>query len=269
MNEQDQEQENHLTSIFAVRTTIGREKAVQELIFNRLRTINPVPDLKAILISENYRGYVFIEAIHQRDVLHICNGVPHVKGKIVGSIPFDSIMGVIKPEKNIFIMEEGDIVEVTSGLFQNNKARIIKMPKDKEGAKEEVTVRLLDSDSPITVKIHADYLKLFEKKQEITSEYVIDSQKEDSSDLIEDAEKVAEDLIGTDKEVKKKKKSKKKAVYSQQEVSTVMDDTFSFDEEEKEDEIEELADQGEDSYEQKDEPEDKEEDEDDWAKFMM
>lgn len=267
MNEQKQESENHLTSIFAVRTTIGREKAVQELIFNRLRTINPVPDLKAILISENYRGYVFIEAIHQRDVLHICNGVPHVKGKIVGSIPFDSIMGVIKPEKNIFIMEEGDIVEVTSGLFQNNKARIIKMPKDKEGAKEEVTVRLIDSDSPITVKIHADYLKLFEKKRQIISEYVIDSEKEDTSDLIDEAEKAADDLIDPDKKVKKK--TKKKAVYSQKEVTTVSDDTFSFDEEEKDDEIEELADHADESYEQQDESEDKEEDEDDWAKFMM
>ena len=269
MNEQKQEPENHLTSIFAVRTTIGREKAVQELIFNRLRTINPVPDLKAILISENYRGYVFIEAIHQRDVLHICNGVPHVKGKIVGSIPFDSIMGVIKPEKNIFIMEEGDIVEVTSGLFQNNKARIIKMPKDKEGAKEEVTVRLLDSDSPITVKIHADYLKLFEKKRQVISEYVIENESEDSSDLIEDAEKVADVLIDEDKTVKKKKTSKKKAVFSQKEVSTTMDDTFSFDEEEKDDEIEELADQKDESYEEHDESKDSEEDEDDWAKFMM
>ncbi len=265
MNEQKQEPENHLTSIFAVRTTIGREKAVQELIFNRLRTINPVPDLKAILISENYRGYVFIEAIHQRDVLHICNGVPHVKGKIVGSIPFDSIMGVIKPEKNIFIMEEGDIVEVTSGLFQNNKARIIKMPKDKEGAKEEVTVRLIDSDSPITVKIHADYLKLFEKKRQVISEYVIDNEKEDTSDLIDEAEKTAEDLIDPDKKIKKKTKKK----YSQKEVTTVSDDTFSFDEEEKEDEIEELADHLDESYEGQNESEDKEEDEDDWAKFMM
>lgn len=265
MNEQKQEPENHLTSIFAVRTTIGREKAVQELIFNRLRTINPVPDLKAILISENYRGYVFIEAIHQRDVLHICNGVPHVKGKIVGSIPFDSIMGVIKPEKNIFIMEEGDIVEVTSGLFQNNKARIIKMPKDKEGAKEEVTVRLIDSDSPITVKIHADYLKLFEKKRQVISEYVIDNEKEDTSDIIDEAEKAAEDLIDPDKKVKKKSKKK----YSQKEVTTVSDDTFSFDEEEKDDEIEELADHADESYEQQDESKDKEDDEDDWAKFMM
>lgn len=265
MNEQKHEPENHLTSIFAVRTTIGREKAVQELIFNRLRTINPVPDLKAILISENYRGYVFIEAIHQRDVLHICNGVPHVKGKIVGSIPFDSIMGVIKPEKNIFIMEEGDIVEVTSGLFQNNKARIIKMPKDKEGAKEEVTVRLIDSDSPITVKIHADYLKLFEKKRQVISEYVIDNEKEDTSDIIDEAEKAAEDLIDPDKKVKKKSKKK----YSQKEVTTVSDDTFSFDEEEKDDEIEELADHADESYEQQDESKDKEDDEDDWAKFMM
>ena len=126
----DSNQTSSKTTIFAVRTTIGREKTVQELIFNRLRTINPIPDIKAIVTAELYRGYVFIEAIHQRDVVNLCNNVPHVKGKIVGSIPLDNIEHVIKPEKVVNILEEGDIVEITGGVFQNTKAQIVKIPKD-------------------------------------------------------------------------------------------------------------------------------------------
>lgn len=159
------------TTIFAVRTTIGRERTVQDLVFNRLRTINPVPDLKAIFTADLYRGFIFIEAIHQRDVVHITSGVPHVKGKVVGSIPFDAVEKVIKPEKVINNIEEGDIVEIITGVFQNKKAQVLKVPK--EGGKEEITVRLLDSDSALTVKLSSDSLKLYDKGKKVTTEYVL------------------------------------------------------------------------------------------------
>ncbi len=254
--------ESHLTTIFAVRTTIGREKSVQELVFNRLRTIShPVPDLKAILTSEHYRGYVFIEAIHQRDVIHITNGVPHVKGKVVGSIPFDSIGKILLREKVTNFMEEGDIVEVTSGIFSNTKAQVIKMPK--EGAKEEVTVRLMDSDSPITVKIHADYLKLIEKAEEKKAqEYIISSDHE-----------ISQEDVGVEKVKEKKKGKPKKEKPSEEIIAITSEDTgedtekaLSFDDEVEE---EESTEDSEEKIEEESEDEELEsDDEDAWAKFM-
>ncbi len=62
--------------------------------------------------DKKFRGYVFIEAIHQRDVILITNGVPHVRGKVVGSIPLDEIGHIIKPERVVKTIEEGDIVEI-------------------------------------------------------------------------------------------------------------------------------------------------------------
>lgn len=222
------------TTIFAVRTTIGRERTVQDLVFNRLRTINPVPDLKAIFTADLYRGFIFIEAIHQRDVVHITSGVPHVKGKVVGSIPFDAVEKVIKPEKVITSLEEGDIVEIIGGVFQNKKAQIVKMPK--EGGKEDITVRLLDSDSALTVKLSADFLKLYDKGKKITTEYVLTketqqefSEGEDVMEIpLDEGEEVGSDIENlsapseesleekniieneeAEKEVKKTKKGKK------------------------------------------------------------
>ncbi|MHA1563136.1 MAG: transcription elongation factor Spt5, partial [Promethearchaeota archaeon] len=139
------------TTIFAVRTTIGQEKSVLQNIFNRLRVLNPFPDLKALLIAEELRGYVFIEAIHQRDVMITIAGLRHIKGKIVGSIKLESISHVISPRKVTEILEEGDTVEIISGVFQNQRAQVIRMPK--EGAREEVNLRLLNSDSAISIKI--------------------------------------------------------------------------------------------------------------------
>jgi len=159
------------TTIFAVRTTIGQEKSVLQNIFNRLRVLNPFPDLKALMIAEELRGYVFIEAIHQRDVMITIAGLRHIKGKIVGSIALESIAHVISPRKVTEILEEGDTVEIISGVFQNQKAQVIRMPK--EGAREEVNLRLLNSDSAISIKIHGDFLKLVQKGEKHTEEYII------------------------------------------------------------------------------------------------
>jgi len=150
-----------ITTLFAVRTTIGQEKSVANMIFGRLRLRDPVPDIKAILTADQLRGYVFIEAIQQNDVQESISGIRHVKGKIVGSIKLTDLAHVIVPRKVTEILEESDVVEIVSGIFQNRRAVIERMPR--EGAKEEVVVRLTDSDSPISIKVHGDYLKLLEK----------------------------------------------------------------------------------------------------------
>ncbi len=243
------------TTIFAVRTTIGREKTVQDLVFSRLRTVHPVPDLKAILTADKkFRGYVFIEAIHQRDVILICNGVPHVRGKVVGSIPLDEIGHIIKPERIVKIIEQGDIVEIVDGMFKDKKAQVIAMPK--KGAKEEVTLRLIGDgeSSNITVKKHADYLRLIEKQRKAVTEYVL--QKEEGA--VEEGEVSIETTSNVQEEPAR--------VMIAEEVGQSTDDTFSFSEEgeDEEEEEEEQADLGE-----KEEEEEEEEEDDDWAKFMM
>lgn len=167
----DQELGPSKTTIFAVRTTIGQEKSVLQNMFNRLRVLNPFPDLKAMMIAEQLRGYVFVEAYHQRDVMIAVSGLKHVKGKVVGSIQLDTITHVISPRKVTEILEEGDTVEIVSGIFQGQQAQVIRMPK--EGAKEEVTLRLLNSDSAISIKIHGDFLKLIQKGEKRQEQYII------------------------------------------------------------------------------------------------
>jgi len=160
------------TTIFAVRTTIGQEKSVLTNMFNRLRVLNPFPDLKSFLIAEELRGYVFVEAIHQRDVMIAISGLRHVKGKIVGSISLASIDHVLSPRKVSEILEEDDIVEIVSGIFSGQKAQVIRMPRD-TSTSQDVTLRLIDSDSAISIKIHGDFLKLVEKGEKHREEYII------------------------------------------------------------------------------------------------
>ena len=61
-------------------------------------------------------------------------------------------------------LEEGDTVEIISGVFEGSRAIVMRMPHDTSSS-EEVVVRLLQEETPITIKIHGDYLKLVEKKR--------------------------------------------------------------------------------------------------------
>jgi len=247
------------TTIFAVRTTIGRERTVQDLVFSRLRTINPVPDLKSILTADKkFRGYVFIEAYHQRDVILITNGVPHVRGKVVGSIPLDEIGHIIKPDRIVRIIEVGDIVEIAEGLFKEKKAQVITMPK--EGTKEDVTLRLVGDGeaSNITVKIHADHLKLISKQKKTVTEYVLQEEEEKGADVTDTGAKATSSSV----------QEEPARVMIAEEIGQSTDDTFSFTEEgEDEEEEEDVARDREKGKEE--DLEEEEEDEDDWAKFMM
>ncbi len=203
------------TTIFAVRTTIGQEKSVLQNIFNRLRVLNPFPDLKALLIAEELRGYVFIEAFHQRDVMITIAGLRHIKGKIVGSIDLESISHVISPRKVTEILEEGDMVEIISGVFQNQRAQVIRMPK--EGAREEVNLRLLNSDSAISIKIHGDFLKLVQKGEKHTEEYIIkdmSSVEQTQTSILKKQEEVSGSIISVEEGSKLGESSSEEELYS-------------------------------------------------------
>ncbi|MEM3760601.1 MAG: hypothetical protein QXZ02_05775, partial [Candidatus Bathyarchaeia archaeon] len=52
--------EEFSTKIFAVKTTTGQERNVAKLITARIE-MNKIP-IKAILVPETLRGYVFVEA---------------------------------------------------------------------------------------------------------------------------------------------------------------------------------------------------------------
>lgn len=241
------------TTIFAVRTTIGQEKSVLQNIFNRLRVLSPFPDLKALMIAQELRGFLFIEATHQRDVMITIAGMRHVKGKIVGSISLDEISHVISPRKVTELLEEGDIVEIVSGVFDGQKAEVIRMPKD-TAASQDVTVRLIDSDSAISIKIHGDFLKLIQKGEKQKEVYEIKEME------------MEEGTTQPVKDVESQEMEEVPIIEGTAPLGTVTassDEVFSFgDGEESDDEYLYVDEESE-----IDDDEEEDEDEDDWSKF--
>ncbi|MFX1327352.1 MAG: transcription elongation factor Spt5 [Promethearchaeota archaeon] len=160
------EDKEELTTLFAVRTTINQESNILKQIFYRFKILDVIPDIRAMLVSPLLPGYVFFEAPQKRDVQIAVQGIPHIKGRIVQNIKLTELKHVLLPRSVTEYLEEGDTVEIISGVFEGSRAIVMRMPHDTSSS-EEVVVRLLQEETPITIKIHGDYLKLVEKKQPV------------------------------------------------------------------------------------------------------
>ncbi len=190
------------TSIYAVRTTIGQEKGVTDLIttavigqedvwecpfctsefsseaivIKHMKTCKKkkkkddrkpklvsqnqlLGRVKAILVPETLRGYVFLETLEFRDVEIAISGVPHVRGRVGGKVTFDEIDKWLVPKPAAEGINVGDVVELTSGPFKGERAKVTRV----DTAKEELIVELLDSPHTIPLRTHADFAKIVEK----------------------------------------------------------------------------------------------------------
>jgi len=188
------------SSIYAVRTTIGQEKGVTDLITTavigetdvwecpfcseefaskkatlehmgsckkkkkagepKLISTNPLLGrVKAILVPETLRGYVFLETLEFRDVEIAISGVPHVRGRVGGKVSFEEIDKFLVPKPAAEGISTGDVVEIISGPFKGERAKVARV----DAAKEELILELLDSPHTIPIRVHADFAKIVEK----------------------------------------------------------------------------------------------------------
>jgi transcription elongation factor Spt5 len=180
------EETEELTTLFAVRTTINQESNILKQIFYRFKILDIIPDIRAMLVSPLLPGYIFFEAPTKREVQIAVQGIPHIKGRIVQNIELSELKHVLLPRSVTEYLEEGDTVEIISGVFEGSRALVMRMPHD-SSASEEVVVRLLQEETPITIKIHGDYLKLVEKKKPIEEPVPEVKVTADTGDNIETA----------------------------------------------------------------------------------
>lgn len=153
--------EEPTTKIFAIKTTTGQEKNVARLVAARIE-MNHIP-IKAILVPETLKGYVFIEAEGPHFVEEAITGIRHVRSRIPGVVSFAEIERYIIRKPVIEELNENDIVEVTGGPFKGMRAKITRIDK----SKTEVTLELLEATFTLPITVHSDYIKLVEKAKTV------------------------------------------------------------------------------------------------------
>ena len=145
------------TRFFAVRTTGGQEHVVAKLVENRLARRNP--GIYSILVLENLKGYIVVEAKSANVAHDVLTGIKHVRGQLKGEIALDDIKNFLVKKPSVEELSINDTVEIIGGPFKGMKARITRVDYDRQ----EATVVLLDAPYQLPVTIDANYLRLVEK----------------------------------------------------------------------------------------------------------
>ncbi len=140
--------------LFAIRTTGGQEKVVLNLLQNRVNTkkIN----IQSVLLVNDLKGYVVLEAIDANEAFNAIQGVRHIRGQLRGELEFKDIEGYLIKKSTVSELAVDKVVEIIGGPFKGMKATITRVDHDKE----EATVILLDAPYQLPVTVDANYLKL-------------------------------------------------------------------------------------------------------------
>lgn len=155
--EPDAEEEIEEPSIFVVKTSIGYEKNVADYVYNKAKGEDVV---YSVMFTPRLKGYLFVEAMDELKLKNAIKNIPHVRGLVKGSTDLPDIEHLLTPKPAIEGMAEGDIVEIVTGPFKGEKARV----RHIEEAKEEITVELFESMVPIPITIKADSVRILERK---------------------------------------------------------------------------------------------------------
>jgi len=150
-----------LTSVFAIRTTAGQEKNVANLITIRVKTAK-LP-IKAILVPEMLKGYIFVEAEGPHFVEDAIAGIKHVRSRVPGIVSFSEVERYIVIKSIIEELDVDDVVEVIGGPFKGMRAKITRVDK----TKSEVVLELLEATFTLPITVHADYVKIVKKAKKV------------------------------------------------------------------------------------------------------
>jgi len=153
----DKKEELSQVKIFAVKTTTGQERNVARLIASKVEMTH-IP-IKALLVPDTLKGYVFIEADGPHLIEEAIAGVRHVRSRIPALISFNEIERYIVRKPVMEDLNEDDVVEITGGPFKGMRAKITRLDK----SKGEVTLELLEATFTLPITVHSDYVKLVEK----------------------------------------------------------------------------------------------------------
>ncbi|MDH4123169.1 MAG: transcription elongation factor Spt5 [Thermoplasmata archaeon] len=146
-------------SIMAIKTSIGHEKAVADSLASRAKPKNV--GVFAILSPATLRGYVLVEAMNTDALKDLVKGVRKTRGIVQGETTLDEIDHFLTPKPIVSGIIEGDIVELISGPFKGEKARVQHIDENKE----EITVELFEAMVPIPITVKGDHVRVIEKER--------------------------------------------------------------------------------------------------------
>ena len=147
--------------IFGVRTAANREDQVIDYLVSKLRK-GVKQNFYAVIRPHGMRGYIFVEAASIEDAEAVLQGIPYARGILPQEIPYAEIEHMLEQVKVEMNIRKSDIVEIISGPFKRENAKVIRINK----AKEEIVVELLEAAVPIPITVKMDAVKVIRRESE-------------------------------------------------------------------------------------------------------
>jgi len=151
--------------LFATVVTTGQENIVAKMLTRKAE--KDKLSIYSLLVFEDLKGYIVIEAENENAVRKLIYHVPHVRRVLSKPLSLDEISHLIESAKPpVMSLSKGDLVEVTGGAFKGDPARIMRVDTNKE----EVTVEFLEAVVPIPVTLKANLIKVVKKSSDVEAE---------------------------------------------------------------------------------------------------
>ncbi|MDP3918460.1 MAG: transcription elongation factor Spt5 [Nanoarchaeota archaeon] len=153
-------EEEQTSFIFALRTTANREDQVVDFVISNVEK-KRLP-VFSILKAHGMRGYIFIEALNRESAEEAYIGVPYAKGLLGKPVSYEEIEPMIEQAKAVVNIQKNDIVEIISGPFKREKAKVTRI----DSQKEEVVLELLETAIPIPLTMKLDAIKVIRREKD-------------------------------------------------------------------------------------------------------
>ncbi|MFH1500659.1 MAG: transcription elongation factor Spt5 [archaeon] len=154
--------------IYVIKVTTNKEERAMEMIIEKVNK-KALP-VYSIARPHGLRGYVFLEAPEREVAEEAAFNLPYVKGIVGKTVEYSEIKNMIEPTVEQINIEKNDIVEMISEPFKKEKARVVRVDKQKE----EATVTLLGAAIPIPVTVKLDNIKVIRREDKEEDEEVED-----------------------------------------------------------------------------------------------
>jgi transcription termination/antitermination protein NusG len=114
----------------------------------------------SVLRPHGLRGYIFLESEDRESAEEAVFNLPYVKGIIGKTIEYSEIQGMVQPTIESVSIKEGDIVEMIGSTLKGEKAKVLRIDKQKE----EVVVSLFGAVVPLPVTVKIDNIKVIRRE---------------------------------------------------------------------------------------------------------
>ena len=145
--------------IYVVKVTTNKEDKALEMIADKVN--KKKVGVYALARPHGLRGYVFLESPDREHAEEAVFNLPYVKGIIPQVVSYEEIKQMLEPVAADIKIEKNDMVEIISEPFKKEKAKVVRVNKDKG----ECVVSLLGAAVPIPVTVKLDNVRVIRREE--------------------------------------------------------------------------------------------------------